>query len=89
MPLAEQIVRAVIGAFFGTVGFAMLVHTPRRAWLLSGLIASLSYLVYWSLTLLGISDPMAIFVGSLFGAVVGLFCARMMKIISMPAMLRT
>ena len=40
MTVFEQLLRAVIGAFFGTVGFAMLVHVPRRAWLVSGLIAS-------------------------------------------------
>lgn len=77
----EQLLRAVLGAFFGTVGFAMLVHMPKRAWFVSGLVASLSYLVYWGLTALQFSDPMAIFIGSLFGAVAGLLCARMMKII--------
>ena len=81
MLLAEQIIRAVIGAFFGTVGFAMLVHTPRRAWLLSGLIASLSYLVYWFMTYLGLPDPMAIYIGSFFGSLAGLLSARRMKII--------
>lgn len=80
-PVLEQLLRAILGAFFGTVGFAMLVHIPRRAWFVSGLVASLSYLVYWGLTLLQLSDPMAIFIGSLFGALVGLLCARMMKII--------
>ena len=81
MPLTEQIIRAVIGAFFGTVGFAMLVHTPRRAWVLSGLIASLSYLGYWFMTYLGLPDPMAIYIGSFFGSLAGLLSARRMKII--------
>ena len=80
-PVAEQLLRAILGAFFGTVGFAMLVHIPRRSWFVSGLVASLSYLVYWSLTLLDISDPMAIFAGSFFGALIALLCARIMKII--------
>ena len=81
MPVAEQIIRAVLGAFFGAVGFAMLVHVPTRAWFVSGLIASLSYLLYWFLTYLGLPDPMAIFIGSLFGSLVGLLSARLMKII--------
>ena len=81
MVLSEQLLRAVFGAFFGTVGFAMLVHVPRRAWFISGLIASLSYLVYWFMVFLGLPDPMAIFIGSLFGSVVGLFSARKKKII--------
>ena len=81
MTLSEQILRGVLGAFFGTVGFAMLVHTPKRAWFVSGLIASPSYMVYWLMTYLGLPDPMAIFIGSLFGSLAGLLCARLMKII--------
>ncbi len=81
MTLAEQILRGVLGAFLGTVGFAMLVHTPKRAWFVSGLIASLSYMIYWFMTYLGLPDPMAIFIGSLFGSLVGLLSARLMKII--------
>ena len=81
MPLYEQLLRAVFGAFVGTVGFAMLVHVPRRAWFMSGLIASLSYLIYWFMTYLGLADPMSIFIGSLFGSLAGLLCARKMKII--------
>ena len=81
MPLVEQIVRAVFGAFFGTLGFAMLVHVPKRAWFVSGLIASLSYLLYWFMTCLGLPDPMAIFIGALFGSLSGLLSARLIKII--------
>ena len=77
----EELLRAIFGAFFGTVGFAMLVHTPKRAWLLSGLIASFSYLVYWASLRVGLSDPSSIFLGSLFGSLAGQLCARKMKII--------
>ena len=79
--MAEEIIRAAAGAFFGTVGFAMLVHVPRRAWFLSGIIASFAYMVYWGFLCLGLSDPSAIFLGSLFGALAGQLCARRMKII--------
>ena len=78
---AESILRAAGGAFFGAAGFAMLVHVPKRAWLSSGCIAALSYLLYWGLGQWGIPDPMAVFVGSMFGATAGLFCARRKKII--------
>ena len=77
----EELLRAVFGAFFGTVGFAMLVHIPKRSWLASGLIASFSYLVYWAFLRLGLSDPSSIFLGSLFGCLAGQLCARKMKII--------
>lgn len=81
MPLYEQLLRAVFGAFVGTVGFAMLVHVPGRAWFMSGVIASFSYLLYWFMTYLGLADPMSVFIGSLFGSLAGLLCARKMKII--------
>ncbi len=79
--LAEEILRAVFGAFFGTVGFAMLVHTPKKAWLPCGVIASFSYLVYWAFLRAGLSDPTSIFLGSFFGSLAGQICARKMKII--------
>ena len=79
--MPEQIARAVLGSFIGTVGFAMLVHTPKRSWFVSGLIAVLSYLVYWGLTYMNIPDAMAIFAGSFFGSLAGLFCARRMRMI--------
>ena len=80
-PLVEQLLRAVLGAFFGTVGFAMLVHAPKRSWFVSGLIASLSYLVYWLLAYWDVPDPMAIFFGALFGSLAGLLAARLKKMI--------
>lgn len=81
MNLAEQILRAVLGAFFGAAGFAMLMRVPKQACLASGLVASLSYLVYWFMVFLGLPDPMAIYIGSFFGSLAGLLCARRMKII--------
>ena len=80
--LWEELLRAVFGAFFGTVGFAMLVHIPKRAWLVSGLVAVFSYLLYWGLLHLGLSDPASIFLGALFGSLTAQLCARKMKIIS-------
>lgn len=81
-PILQESIRAVLGAFFGTLGFAWLVHAPRRAWLPSGLVASLVYLLYRVLTFLSVSDPMAIFCGALLGAIAGHFCARRLKMIS-------
>ncbi|MBR4352656.1 MAG: threonine/serine exporter family protein [Bacteroidales bacterium] len=77
----SMILRAVVGAFVGTVGFAMLVHVPKRSWLPSGVIAAASYLIYWLLVQAGLPDPMGIFIGSLFGSLTGQMCARKMKMI--------
>ena len=77
----SMILRAIIGAFVGTVGFAMLVHVPKKSWLPSGVIAACSYMVYFLLVKAGLPDPMGIFIGSLFGSLVGQVCARKMKTI--------
>ena len=77
----SELLRAFFGAFIGAVGFAMLVHVPKRSWLPSGIIAGLSYLVYWLLTQAGLPDPMGIFIGSLFGSLTGQICARKLKMI--------
>lgn len=73
--------RAIAGAFVGTVGFAMLVHVPKKSWLASGVIAAGAYLVYFLLTQAGLPDPMGIFIGSLCGSLAGQICARKMKTI--------
>jgi len=57
------------------------MHVPRRSWLVCGLIASFSYLVCWTLTVLHLPDPMAIFISALVGSLLSLLCARLMKII--------
>ena len=81
MTLWEEVLRAVLGAFFGTMGFAMLVHVPKRSLPVSGLVAAFAYLVYWGFLRLGLSDPASIFLGSFFGSVAGQLCARKMKLI--------
>ena len=78
----EELLRALPGAFLGTVGFAMLVHIPKRAWLPSGLIAAFSWFVYWGFLQLGLSDPSSIFLGSFFGSLAGHLCARKIRIIN-------
>ena len=78
---AFDILRAVFGAFCGTVGFAVLMHVPKKSWLPSGLIAAGSYLIYVLLTRAGLSEPAGIFMGAVFGSMTGQICARKMKII--------
>jgi uncharacterized membrane protein YjjB (DUF3815 family) len=77
----DELIRAVAGTFFGAVGFAMLVHVPKRSLLASSLIATLSYVVYWGFLQLGFSEWSSVFMGSFCGSLAGLLCARRMKII--------
>ncbi len=76
-----NLIRYAAGSFFGAVGFAMLARIPRRAWVPSGAVAVLVYLVYWLLPLTGISEYIAVFCASLLGSVLGHLCARRMKMI--------
>ena len=79
--ITEEILRAVLGSFFGTIGFTMLVHAPKRACLISGGIAVFSYLVYWGLLRAGLSEPSSVFLGSFLGSLIAMLSARKMKII--------
>lgn len=73
---------ALAGSLLGTLGFAALVHAPRRSWLPGGVIGMLAFLVYWLLGLAGLPEPGAIFIGSVLGAMAALICARTMRMIS-------
>ncbi len=77
-----ELARSVLGSFLGTIGFAMLVRVPRRAWLPSGGIAALVYLVYCLLPRIGLSEYSAVFFATLFGSILGHLVARRMKIIN-------
>ena len=68
-------------AFFGTFGFAILIRTPRRAWVPASAIGTLAYLIYDLLGSCGFSEPFSIFIGSLCGSILALICARHMRMI--------
>ncbi len=74
--------RILLGSFVGTLGFAYLLHAPRRAMLPASLIGAGAYFLYWSLMLTGLSEPFCVFLGTLCGAIAGHICARRMKMIS-------
>ncbi|MBR2822080.1 MAG: threonine/serine exporter family protein [Clostridia bacterium] len=80
--MIEQTLIGLAGAFFGTVGFAVLTRVPRRTLIPAGGIASLVYMVYLLLTLAGFSEYSAVFFGTLLGSVLGHFCARKTRVIN-------
>lgn len=69
-------------SFVGTLGFAILLHAPKRAWLPASLIGALTYTLYWSLKQCAMDDPSAMFVAALFGSLMAQFCARRMRMIA-------
>ena len=72
----------LISSFVGTLGFAIFMHAPRKAWLPASAIGGAAYLLYWSLLQAGIYEPLAIFIGALLGSILGQYCARRMQMIA-------
>lgn len=72
----------LISSFVGTLGFAIFMHAPRRAWLPASSIGGVAYLLYWALLQIHVYEPLAIFIGALLGSVLGQYCARRMQMIA-------
>lgn len=71
-----------LSAFLGTLGFSLLLHAPRRAWLPASLIGAAAYTLYWVLNQAGLSMPLSIFIGALAGSLLAQGCARRMRMIA-------
>ena len=72
----------LMSSFVGTLGFAIFMHAPRKAWLPASAIGGVAYLLYWILLQLGIYEPLAIFIGAFLGSILGQYCARRMQMIA-------
>lgn len=74
---------ALLTSFVGTLGFSVLLHTPRRAWLPGSCIGAVGYTLYWALIAWGgLSEPAAIFIGSLVASLLAQYAARRMRMIA-------
>lgn len=72
----------LVSSFVGTLGFAIFMHAPKRAWLPASAIGGVAYLLYWALLQTGMYEPLAIFIGALLGSVLGQYLARRMQMIA-------
>ena len=72
----------LVSSFVGTLGFAIFMHAPRKAWLPASAIGGVAYLLYWVLLQFGLYEPIAIFVGAFLGSILGQYCARRMQMIA-------
>ena len=72
----------LVSSFVGTLGFAIFMHAPKRAWMAASTIGGVAYLAYWVLLQLGVYEPMSVFVGALLGSVMGQYLARRMQMIA-------
>ena len=82
MDLIIDVLLKGVSSFVGTLGFAIFMHAPKRAWLPASAIGGAAYLLYWALLQTGIYEPLAIFIGALLGSILGQYCARRMHMIA-------
>ena len=80
-PILDGFIK-LTSSFVGTLGFAIFMHAPKRAWLPASTIGGVAYLLYWALMQLGLNDPTSIFIGALLGSILGQYCARRMRMIA-------
>ena len=76
------LIRSLVGGFFGTIGFALLLHAPKKAWLPASAIGGVSFALYWFLLRIGWGEAAAIFTAALGGSLWAQWCARRMRMIA-------
>ena len=74
--------QSFVGAFLAALGFAFLLRTPRRCWIVASLLGGLGYTLYTIFLSFGWSDAMSMFTGMLTSALIAQFAARKLRMIS-------
>ena len=77
-----ELLRIYAASFLGTLGFALLLHAPKKSWLPASIIGGVSYTVYIALAGAGSHTAAAMFVAALVGTLLAQLCARRMKMIA-------
>ncbi len=80
--ILTDILRVFLSSAIGTLGFAIILHVPKRAWMPASIMGGIAYAVYWVLAQFFISDPAANFAGALIGSLLAQYCARRMRMIA-------
>lgn len=80
--MTSELLRILLMSFLGTLGFALLLHAPKKAWLPASLIGGISYTLYIALMELGAAEAAAMFCGALAGSLLAQICARKMRMIA-------
>lgn len=71
-----------LSSSLGTLGFAIFMHAPKKAWFPASAIGGLAYLLYWALLQCNVYEPLSIFIGALLGSIFAQYCARRMRMIA-------
>lgn len=80
--MMEEMLRTLLTSFLGTLGFALLLHAPKKAWLPASLIGGVSYTLYIFLLEMGCPQTVSMFGGALAGSLLAQICARRMRMIA-------
>lgn len=80
--MTMELIRTLITSFFGTLGFALLLHAPKKAWIPASIIGGVSYTLYIALLHAGCPQAAAMFSGALAGSILAQWCARRMRMIA-------
>ncbi len=76
-----ELIRYLLSAAIGTLGFGWLFHAPRRAWLPAALLGGAAFGIYRGLAAWGLNDSAAVFLATLAGSVAALVLARKLRTI--------
>ena len=79
--LGELLV-AFVSSFIGTLGFGVLLHTPKKALLWGGLLGGAGYLTYFGMLRLGLTEPLAMLLGAMLASTAAQILARRMRMIA-------
>ena len=74
-----ELIRVLLSAAIGTMGFGWLFHAPRKAWLPAALLGGAAFGIYRGLAAWGLNDSAAVFLATLAGTVAALALARRLK----------
>ncbi len=77
-----QCLLKLVSSFVGTLGFAVFMHAPKRAWLPASAVGGVAYALYWALLQFNVYEPMSIFIAALLGSLLGQYLARRMQMIA-------
>ena len=80
--MTGELIRIYLSSFLGTLGFALLLHAPKKSWLPASVIGAVSYTTYIALLELGSHQAVAMFAAALVGSLLAQFCARKMRMIA-------
>lgn len=80
--MAGGLIRALLSSFLGTLGFAVLLHSPKRAIIPASIVGALAYVLYWIIGQIGAPEYVAVFLGALAGSLAAQWLARRMRMIA-------